>query len=874
LKSQPRDRREILRDLLRLQIYERMRELARKQQDQLGGRTQNLEERLQHEYAGVTAAALQEQREQLQQLKAANKERAKEIKKLDAELAALRVRFDKSCELVAKRETLHGLAQREAEINALSEKLAAAIRASAVVPAVEAAANQEKVAHEAAGRAADAARARDSAQQVHEAAQAELTKRQKAAERIAALRERVSALDQLAGVLEARAAAAKRKTAFEQSKQKGERELADLEAKSQAASKALRNADGNLQKAVAALVKAPFDKALGARLDAAREKATQLTALRESLDGDRKEAVRLAGESKQQEATAKALQTTAQELAEALVHATEDWKGADDALREAERHNAGLVLRGTLALGEPCPVCEQPVAKLPRKHKAVELEKLKTRLEQCRTAMERAKTAADAARDAAITTASSVEAAKKAAAVAAKKAEVGEERLARAESDLEARVGDDTRKEKGTTIEERVLVAAKRAAEARERFEAATQLHRTAELAQQKAKHAYEQINGKLTASRERLDAAVAQIQQTDTEIAALTAQIQNVSTAPDPLGERKGLAGEIGELEKNLKAAQVAESKASSASAAAIEGARHTAANAATAQEAAAKARQRAHEAALEAGFPDEVVAVQAAIPRDRQREIETAVNQFKRERGALEKRVGDLEAEIGSDLVTSQQFEEVEKQAKEERRRYEEAIRAEASLETTVETLQQRLEVAEQLSAELRSVKEGHRIYKQLADDLRSERFQAYLLDEAFRELVAGASVRLMELSGRYTFDYRDDAFFVLDHDNAQEQRSTDTLSGGETFLASLALALELSQQVQRAAGAVSLDSLFIDEGFGTLDAETLDTVASAIESLRVGGRMVGIITHIPELTVRLPERIMVEKRTDGSRVSVEAD
>jgi exonuclease SbcC len=77
-----------------------------------------------------------------------------------------------------------------------------------------------------------------------------------------------------------------------------------------------------------------------------------------------------------------------------------------------------------------------------------------------------------------------------------------------------------------------------------------------------------------------------------------------------------------------------------------------------------------------------------------------------------------------------------------------------------------------------------------------------------------------------------------------------------------------------VQRAAGAVNLDSLFIDEGFGTLDAETLDTVASAIESLRVGGRMVGIITHIPELTMRLPERIVVEKRSDGSRVHLEAD
>lgn len=874
LKSQPRERREILRDLLRLQVYERMRELARKQQDQLGGRTQNLEDRLQHEYAGVTAAALEEQREQLQQLKAGNKQRAKDLKKLDAELTALRVRFDKSCELVAKRETLQGLAKREVEINTLSEKLAGAVRASAVLPAVEAAANQEKAAAEASGRAADAARARDAAQQAHETASAELTKRQKAAERIAALRERVSALDQLSGVLEARAAATKRKSGFEQSKQKCERELAELEGKRQTTSKVMGEADANLQKAVAALAKAPFDKALGARLDAAREKAMQLTTLRDTLSGDRNETARLTGECKRQEANAKALQTTAQELAEALVQATQEWKGADDALREAERHNAGLVLRDILALGEPCPVCEQPVAKLPRKHRAVELEKLRTRLEQCRAAMERARAAADTARDAATKAVSGMEASKKAAVAAAKKVETGEERLAKAEADLDERVGEDTCKEKGKTIEDRVLTAAKKAADARERFEAATDLHRAAELAQHKAKHNHEQIIGKLTACRERFEDAAKQIQQADKEIAALTTQIKKVSSAPDPLGERKGLADEINDLEKNLKAAQVAEGKASSTLAAAVEAVRQTAANAATAQETATKARQRAHEAALEAGFPDEVVAVQAAMPRDTQREIEATVNQFKRERSALEKRVGDLETEIGADLVTHEQFEEVEHRVKEERRRYEDAIRSEASLKTTVENLQKRLEVAQQLSTELQTVKEGHRIYKQLADDLRSERFQAYLLDEAFRELVAGASVRLMELSGRYTFDYRDDAFFVLDHDNAQEQRSTDTLSGGETFLASLALALELSQQVQRAAGAVSLDSLFIDEGFGTLDVETLDTVAAAIESLHVGGRMVGIITHIPELTARLPERIMVEKRSEGSRVSVEAD
>jgi exonuclease SbcC len=75
-----------------------------------------------------------------------------------------------------------------------------------------------------------------------------------------------------------------------------------------------------------------------------------------------------------------------------------------------------------------------------------------------------------------------------------------------------------------------------------------------------------------------------------------------------------------------------------------------------------------------------------------------------------------------------------------------------------------------------------------------------------------------------------------------------------------------------VQKAAEATKLDSLFIDEGFGTLDPEALDAAASAIESLLVGGRMVGIISHIEELSLRLPARVRVSKTPEGSRLLLE--
>ena len=159
------------------------------------------------------------------------------------------------------------------------------------------------------------------------------------------------------------------------------------------------------------------------------------------------------------------------------------------------------------------------------------------------------------------------------------------------------------------------------------------------------------------------------------------------------------------------------------------------------------------------------------------------------------------------------------------------------------------ERLQRAQALRKQLRARRDDHRLFGGLATDLRSDRFQAYVLEDSFTRLVQGASDWLLTLSGqRYALTFRDDQILVVDHDNADDTRISDTLSGGETFLASLSLALELSRQVQDAAGAVHLDSLFVDEGFGTLDPDTLATVSETIQSLQVSGRVVGVITHIP--------------------------
>ena len=159
-------------------------------------------------------------------------------------------------------------------------------------------------------------------------------------------------------------------------------------------------------------------------------------------------------------------------------------------------------------------------------------------------------------------------------------------------------------------------------------------------------------------------------------------------------------------------------------------------------------------------------------------------------------------------------------------------------------------------------------------LSKELRADRIIAFLQVEALEILAAAGSEHLSTLSGgRYRLAFDQDEFFVIDAWNGEDRRSARTLSGGETFLASLGLALALSEQVRSLSltRRADLDSLFLDEGFGTLDPETLEVVVDAIEQLGSDGRMVGVITHVRELALRLPARIEVDGSPRGSQIQV---
>jgi exonuclease SbcC len=154
---------------------------------------------------------------------------------------------------------------------------------------------------------------------------------------------------------------------------------------------------------------------------------------------------------------------------------------------------------------------------------------------------------------------------------------------------------------------------------------------------------------------------------------------------------------------------------------------------------------------------------------------------------------------------------------------------------------------------------------------------RLESYVLAARLEQIVAAANVRLSAMTdGRFTLQHDDGVAYrgarsglgleVLD-EHTGRPRPVASLSGGETFLASLALALGLAEVVSAEAGGVRLDTLFVDEGFGSLDRRTLDTAMETLDSLRAGGRTVGLISHVEAMQEDIPAGLHVERLPDGS-------
>jgi exonuclease SbcC len=163
---------------------------------------------------------------------------------------------------------------------------------------------------------------------------------------------------------------------------------------------------------------------------------------------------------------------------------------------------------------------------------------------------------------------------------------------------------------------------------------------------------------------------------------------------------------------------------------------------------------------------------------------------------------------------------------------------------------------------------------------------RLSAYVLAYRLSQVVAAANERLSRMSDqRYSLEHtgrraagetRGGLSLAVRDAWSGESRDPATLSGGETFVVSLALALGLADVITQESdagdgGDSRLDTLFVDEGFGSLDADTLDDVMDVLDSLRDGGRVVGVVSHVAEMRDRIPARIQVVKSRQGSTLAV---
>ena len=178
--------------------------------------------------------------------------------------------------------------------------------------------------------------------------------------------------------------------------------------------------------------------------------------------------------------------------------------------------------------------------------------------------------------------------------------------------------------------------------------------------------------------------------------------------------------------------------------------------------------------------------------------------------------------------------------------------------------------------LVADLAALVEGKH-----ADNRFQMRLSAYVLAHRLSQVVDAANLRLATMSGqRYSLvhtgqrgagETRGGLSLLVRDDWTGDTRDPATLSGGETFVVSLALALGLADVITDEAGGTDLDTLFVDEGFGSLDSETLEDVMDTLDTLRDGGRVVGVVSHVPELQTRIPTQLRVHRGRNGSHTSL---
>lgn len=265
----------------------------------------------------------------------------------------------------------------------------------------------------------------------------------------------------------------------------------------------------------------------------------------------------------------------------------------------------------------------------------------------------------------------------------------------------------------------------------------------------------------------------------------------------------------------------------------------------------------------------PEEVLAY--SLSEEEKTELQRQVEEFDAKQKELQYEQHRLQAKLQNERVNEEAFNKIEQQYNEASAEWDNYKETLGGIKEKLEDIERKVERYQEL--------EQNRIERQaekerLADldqIMKGRKFVEFLAEEQLVQVTREASQRLHALTrGRYAIEVNEqNAFVIRDDANGGVYRPVSTLSGGETFLTSLALALSLSTSIQL-KGQYPLEFFFLDEGFGTLDQDLLDTVMEALENLHGEYLSVGVISHVPDMQQRVPKRLMVTPASPGGNGS----
>lgn len=251
--------------------------------------------------------------------------------------------------------------------------------------------------------------------------------------------------------------------------------------------------------------------------------------------------------------------------------------------------------------------------------------------------------------------------------------------------------------------------------------------------------------------------------------------------------------------------------------------------------------------------------------------------LKRFDEERRDLQLQIRQCDDQLQGDLLDEAAWQLLDSRYQAAVENLENAVRQADLADHRLAELLGREKIRQQKEAEYRSAASRRDRISQIEALIRGNAFVEYVAEERLRAIVAEAT-EYLETMTRYRYALELDAemsFVIRDQLNGGEVRAASSLSGGETFMASLALALALSSQIQ-IRGQSRLAFFFLDEGFGSLDSELLDLVMDSLERISSPQRMIGLISHVPELKNRIATRLLITSANShqGSRIILERD